>query len=199
MILDKALTKEQLQDLFEEQKAAFSDGVKNGEKYRPRADFYTTSLRVATLTYPSFQDENDMENKFHMAAWLPKLLRADESILFLDTISEVVNKKTGETMESDVFMCLKTTSRSIDWEATPYYMNPDVEYPVWNTDYEVTESNVFGLHGIIASLNFAITNPRHNLDIGATISYLEANGFEIDFHYPFNIDAFKIMDNLAYF
>lgn len=205
MILEKILTKEQLKELFEEQKAVFSDTVSQigddgkSTKYRPRADFYTTGTKVATVTYPSFKDASDMATRFDQAAWFPKLIHADESILYLDVTTEVVNTKTGIPIDSDVFLCLKTSTHNLEWEASPYYMNPDVEYPVWNLDFEVTEENIFSLHDIIASLNFAITNGRHNLDIHVVMNYMQANGFEIDFHHPFVADTFRVIENATFF
>jgi hypothetical protein len=199
MILDKVLTKEQQHELFEEQKAVFSNSIVEGEKYRPRADFYAAGCKVATLIYPAFENKADMARRFHQAAWFPKVIRADESILFLDVTTEVVNKTTSIPMESDVFMCLKTSPQKISHEASPYYMNPDVEHPVWNHDYELTEENVFSLSDIIASLNFAITDARHNLNSEVLISYLEANGFEIDFHFPFTSQTFMAVENEIYF
>lgn len=199
MLLDKLLSKDQLHEIFEEQKAVFSSMMEEGEKYDPKSDFYISGKKVATLTYPRFADTSEMTKRFHQAAWFPKLIRADETILFLDVTAEVLNSKNGTTMDSDVFLCIQTSPQMMRHEAAPYYQNPDVKYPVWNTEYELTEDNVFSLQDIIGSLNFAITDGRHNLDVMVTFDFLKANGFEIDFHFPFSPETFAVLEGDMFF
>lgn len=193
-ISTKPITKQELEKLFEEQQAVFTQLVSEGVKYRPRADFFVGTAKIATLIYPNFESFDHMCTAFDQASWFPKIIRSDESILFLDVECDVISKKNGEVVQSDVFLCLKVSNTNLMYHAAPYYINPEVKYPTWNDDYELTEANVFSLTDIISSLYVSVSKANNPLDSQVVFNYLEDNGFELDFHFPWNKNVFEAIE-----
>lgn len=194
MLIEKELSQDRVNELFDEQRAVFADTIAEGKSYRPLADYFIAGRKVASLRFPSFADYDDMVYKFHMSTWLCKTLRTDESIVYMDTTAEVQDTNTSESISSDVFLAFKTSKEEIIHAAAPYYMNPESKYPVWNQDLEMTQENVFAMSDLIDPLHFAITRTSHLMSLMIVIEFLNQNGFEIEFHSPFAPEALEYLN-----
>jgi hypothetical protein len=185
MFITKNITTADFEKLFEDQKAVFAETVAAEEKFVTVAEYFILGNRIATLRFPRFESVEHATLCFNQSMWFPRVIGADECIFYVDTTAEVTNSKNGETKTTDVFVAFRANRHNLSHLATPYYMYPDVRYPVWDPDFYVSEESLFSLKDIVGALHFAVERTENLFDSQIYIDFLNQNGFTTEFHPPF--------------
>lgn len=185
------LTDAQALDMFEEQKAFFVDVISNGNVFRPKAEFFYGAQRIASLTYPSFSNQDEFESAFNKGSWFPRIISADEVLLYLDISCELQVDGSIDTKESDVFLMLHASTDYLGFKAAPYHIAGGETLPTWDDSLTMSENDVYSIKPVIFALHVGITQRKHNLNEEVVCQYLETNGFTIDFYHPMSRETIR--------